>query len=203
MENRFFQNNEMQHDAESFYEGLGVSKDELLRIRELNFFVTFKHYWLNKDAYGDNEDLYPKESTTASGCLQAILKLAKDQKEYEMILITYNEYHEVAKEVLNKYISFHSEEMDEKDRKKVQFLTKMLEMLHKGLKEAHHDENNPELSESKEIISLVDMMKKVDMVKKANYDFIKYFRLATGKSMNDPTIDNLLDGALSASDTEI
>jgi len=181
------------HSQEGFFKALNLDKDIVLRCRERIFFSHFANSLQLMELF-DNRDEAPKEFTTITGDLQRVLSLITNPLEYEVTLLHFMGYEKMAMAAFSHYKFENSSEVSTEDKLKLQFL----KLLHK-LKEAH-DKQEEEKGEhsmdepsDENAIEHDAMINRIDLVKKANYNFNKYMELLGHPIKQDHSdVDNLL-----------
>jgi hypothetical protein len=155
-----------KHDEEQIHKALCLPDEVKDSVREKIFFSTFSNT-LVKDELLDDEDETPVELTTVTGILEKALGLASEQ-EYEYMLLTFNNTHDLANKGVMHYKMLNAKSESKEEKTKM----KLFELL-AGLKELDFVE------ESAEFRSLTpsNLVKRVKMVKKSNYNFEKYMEM--------------------------
>jgi hypothetical protein len=137
-------------------------------VREKILFSTFSNSLVKEELF-DSKDDVPAQLTTVTGILEKALNLASEQ-ERDFMLLTFNNTHDLAHKALVHYKIFNSNPETKEEKTKM----KLLELL-SGLKELDFED------ESAEFRSLTpsNLVKRVKMVKKSNYNFEKYMEMVT------------------------
>lgn len=157
-----------KHEEENLHRALGLTDEVKDTVREKIFFCTFSNGLVRDELFDDKDDA-PVELTTVTGTLQKALALANEE-EREYMLLTFNNTHDLAHKGIMHYRMMNSKPESKEDRTKM----KLLELL-SGLKELDFED------ESAEFRSLTpsNLVKRVKMVKKSNYNFEKYMEMVT------------------------
>jgi len=155
-----------KHEEENLHRALGLSDEVKDTVREKIFFCAFSN-GLVKDELFDDKDETPVELTTVTGTLQKALSLANEQ-EYDYMLLTFNSTHDLAHKGIMHYRMINSKAKTNEEKTKM----KLFELI-SSLKELEFVE------ESAEFRSLTpsNLVKRVKMVKKSNYNFEKYMEM--------------------------
>lgn len=189
---------QFNHSEEGFHSALGISKDLVIICRERIFFAHFANTLQSLELFVDRSDA-PREMTTVTGDLQRTLNMISDPLEYELTLIHFLTFHRLATEAFAHWKFQNDSENSKEDKLKLELL-----QLLKKLKSASEDDENEDDADQNPNngLSVETVMKRVDMVKKSNYDFGRYMELGGFpiRSNAHKDIDDLLKGLFSDRD---
>jgi len=177
-------NLEFTHDTSDIDQALHIPKEIKNAAIEKIIFSSVSNSLLGFELF-DNEDDRPAELRTITGDLQKTLSLVTDQLEYEYILFKFLHYHELVKTVMALYINLNYKAKDEEAKKSAEQIKKL--MVLKELLETDDEQRK------NSIVSFNNMYKKVDLVKKSNYNFQKYTEYVGNTKQVDDILDILRD----------
>lgn len=189
----FLKTAQFNHEAENFSEAIGISNETSTRVREIIFFSSMANKYQKDDLYGDSED-FPPGMNKVSGDLQRAVSLITTDEEYTELLLTFRPYQKLALETMahNRLVNDPELLNDPEilDDPKVVEKIKMLKMLQKIMKTLRSDDKvgiNDLNSDT--------MFKRVDLVKKSNYDFNTYWSLLRA-TFDFDSVDDIINNAL-------
>lgn len=185
---------QFNHSEEGFHSALGVDKNTVILCRERIFFSHFANTLQSLELFSDR-DLAPREMTTMTGDLKRTLEMITDPLEYEVTLIHFISFHRMATEAFAHWRFQNDSENSSEDKLKLQLLH-----LLKKLKDVSDDDDDKDDADSPHNNINVDtVMKRVDLVKKSQYNFSKYMELVGHpiKVNNHPDVDDMLRGLFS------
>ena len=164
---------EFNHEVEYITDALNLPKDIDQKCTEIIMFATIANYCVSTDMFDKKSDA-PRNLTTRTGDLEKALSLCSNKQEVYYILLMFNQIHQMA----NKCIGMT--ELDEENKKKLNIIFSImeLEMEHKG---------------EDVLMKPSDVVKRIKIVRKSNYNFDIYLQLLNGNSVDD-MINNILKG---------
>lgn len=177
----------LQHAEERINRALGIDDATMIQCRERVFFSHFANSLQAIELFSDR-DLAPREMVTVTGDLQRCLQMINNQEEYELTLLHFMGYHRIAQEAWAHWKFENDPENSKEDKLKLE-LVKML----KKLKDAHDKEENDDDDANDLNSDLHDtdqIVKRIDQVKKSNFNFPKYMELMGFKMHTE--VDNIL-----------
>jgi len=177
-----FQNIKLNHEVDDFKEALGLTKSLMNVCRERIFFSHFANNLMAIELY-DSKDAAPNDLTTISGDLQRCLKMITDPLEYEATLLFFSHYHEIAIHAFKYWKLEHAKDLTVEQKLKLSILKLTLEAAKKKV-ERENKEN---------VLLLSDLVQRIDVVVKSNYNFSKYMKII-GIPYDDGTsqVDDML-----------
>lgn len=195
----YFKNANFKHEEEDLHKAFGIEDDMYIRCRERVFFATIVGYLLCLELYGNKEDA-PRELTTVTGDLQRTLNMVTNEKEYDITLLHFMNYHQIAKAAVHHHYRTKDEEKKEEDTEdqlKQQIAKLVKKMIKKKIEreEGVQEEN----SDIHAVLDLEDMLDRLEKVKQSNKNFDKYMRLMGYQSYNHSDVDDLLNKTLAES----
>jgi hypothetical protein len=162
------------HSQEGFHSAMGVDKDLVILCRERIFFTHFANTLQSLELFADRDDA-PKEMTTMTGDLKRTLEMISDPLQYEVTLIHFISFHRMATEAFAHWKFMNDSNNSSEDKLKLELLN-LLKKL-KSAKDNEDDADQNEEDNPHNDINVDSVMKRVDIVKKAKYDFSKYMDL--------------------------
>lgn len=189
----FLKTTKFNHEADSFNVALGISEETMTIVREMVFFSTIANKYQRDELYGEED--YPPGMDKVSGDLQRCVGLIKTEEQYTQLLLNFRSYQNIAiqtvaiREVMDGKIE---NDDDPEFSKKVKTL-KMVEQIISKLKdeeEVKHDIND---------INKDTMFKRIDLVRKSEYNFDIYWSLLNA-SFNMDSVDQIINDALFGND---
>jgi hypothetical protein len=176
------------HEEENIHRALGVDNDTMIKCRERIFFCHFANTLQSIDLFND-VDLAPRELTTVTGDLKRCLEMISNEVEYEITLLHFMSYHRLAQEAFAHWKFENDPENSKEDKLKLE-LFKML----KKLKDAREKENDPDSNDlNSDLHDTDDIVKRIDQVKKSNYNFQKYMEAMGYKLKSHNDVDDMLN----------
>jgi uncharacterized protein (UPF0305 family) len=203
METKFIFN----HEITTFTDAIGINDDTRIKAREKIFFCAFSSALQRYDLYGEDDEkgICPRELKTLTGDLERVVKLATNELELYSMLIFFRQYEELA----IKSFAHYKVEKDLKNDEDVVKL-KILELIEhvQKLKQKEEDkeENDEEDIEMIDKMSKETMFKRIELVKKSNYNVDSYLKLLYKWSnhpfddSSDKEITQLLNNIVNQSD---
>ena len=159
-----------QHNAEKLYDAFGMSEAFDKKCREIIHFAAISNHLIAEELFDDRADA-PRSLTTLTGDLEKAISLCQNQDEVNYVLFNFNQFHDMAMDTLAKHKLLS--ELDGIKKEKLNVLLKMMEIK---LKEEAEDS-------SLQMISPMDMMNKVDLIKQSKHDFEKYLSLLSSDNL--------------------
>jgi hypothetical protein len=186
----------LQHAEERINLALGIDDTTMIQCRERIFFSHFANSLQAIELFSD-PDSAPREMVTVTGDLQRCLQMINNQEEYEITLLNFMSYYRLAQEAFAHWKFENDPENSKEDKLKLE-LFKML----KKLKESHdkEDKDSDDNDVNSDIQDTDDIIKRVDQVKKSNYNFSKYMELMGFKMKVHSEVDDMLRGLFSDND---
>lgn len=189
----FLKTTKFNHEADSFNVALGISEETMTIVREMVFFSTIANKYQREELYG--EENYPPGMDKVSGDLQRCLNLIKTEEQYTQLLLNFRSYQQIAIQTVAVREAMDGKLNNDEDpdlSKKLKAL-KMVEEIMKKLKdeeEVKYDIND---------INKDTMFKRIDLVKKSEYNFDIYLSLLNA-SFNMDSVDQIINDALFGND---
>lgn len=152
-----------KHEEENIHKALCLEDDIRDGVREKIFFCTFSNALVVEELYDDLDDA-PVQLKTVTGILEKAIGLATE-KEYDLLLLQFHNFHELAEAAYKHYRVINDKNIDRELKTKM----KILEML--GQLKDFSDDVKTEKLHTHEI------MKRITLVKKSNYNFDKYMEM--------------------------
>lgn len=159
-----------QHESEKIYDAFGMSKEFDKKCREIIHFAAISNHLIAEELFDNRADA-PRSLTTLTGDLEKAISLCQNQDEVNYVLFNFNQFHDMAIDILAKHKLLS--ELDGIKKEKLNVLLKMMEIK---LKEEAEDS-------SLQMISPMDMMNKVDLIKQSKHDFEKYLGLLISNNL--------------------
>jgi len=148
------------HDAACFSDGLGIDDATDKRCREIIFFSCVSNWLIANEFYGSFDDA-PRKLNTKTGDVEKCLSLVTNVMEKDYLLIIFEKFHQISLSTIAHYKLMT--ECDEKQKTKMQILFQLAKL--KAQEEKDGELINPE-----------HFFKKIEEVKKSNYNFEVYMR---------------------------
>ena len=202
-----FKHTTFNHDAENFFDAIGLT-DELMNLcKERVFFATFNNALNLLDFYEDPEDA-PRNLKTATGDFEKCLHLIDDQKEYEYTLMIFNKTHELAIQCIKRYSLLEMAKKDKQDSDKKVAMVKLLDLLTE-LK-MHHEEDEEVKEGINNGFTPKGLMKRVEYAKNCQGSFQVYLNMVDrykrqnnpNVNSTDPAVDDILKNLFNSDDNE-
>jgi hypothetical protein len=176
------------HEEEHINRALGVDDDTMIKCRERIFFCHFANTLQSIDLF-NNVDLAPRELTTVTGDLKRCLEMISNEVEYEITLLHFMSYHRLAQEAFAHWKFENDPENSKEDKLKLEIF-KML----KKIKDAREKEDDPDSNDlNSDLHDTDDIVKRIDKVKKSNYNFQKYMEAMGYKLKSHNDVDDMLN----------
>lgn len=169
---------QFNHEAENLHEALTVSSTQKQRCRERVFFAAFANALQGIELYED-EDERPREFHTKTGDLSRTLSLINDPLEYEYTLLMFLDLQPLAQDSFSKYKAMHDDDMDESDKKKLQLMMKLQDLVFEH--KSHEEDNKADMS-----VTPGTMIKRVELVKQSHYSWDTYYNMVKAKNFFRP-----------------
>lgn len=173
------------HSEEGFHAAIGADENLTIRCRERIFFTHFANTLQANELFKDR-DSSPREMTTVTGDLQRCIQAISDPLEYEIVLLNFMAYHNLATQAYAHYHFINDPENSSEDKLKLE-LMKMVSKLKKM------GENNGDDDKSDDI-SLDTVTNRIDVVKKSQYNFSRYMELMGYANKNYDEVDQMING---------
>jgi hypothetical protein len=187
-------NRSIDHSKDEFFACVEPTGVVYKNARERIFFYTFVNALLCFDMYEEVTEA-PMELRSSSGDLQTILKAITDPLEYELTLLMFFKYHEMALAAfklyrINQKIEEHSEDISPETKLKMSILKHALDLKAKAdsMKESKVSQNFEVPVEAMNPGSLISRIK---LCKDSNYNWEKYLRLLNGDDFVNKALNNI------------
>lgn len=195
----YFKHAIFKHEEQDLHRALDTDDDMYIRCRERIFFVTILGYLLCIELYGDVETA-PGELTTVTGDLDRLLSMITDEKEYDLTLLHFMSYRQMAKAAVRYYHKSKDKKEEEKkpniEDKLKQHISDLIGKAIKRQREGRHGDRNNDVYPD---FKMEDFLDRLEKVKLSNRNFDKYMRLMGFQSYDHSDVDDLLRRALSGS----
>lgn len=172
---------QFDHSQDSFKSALNIDDSVMTRCRERIFFSHFANTMQSVTLFPSREDA-PKELRTITGDLQLCIRDVTNALEYEVILLNFMHYHNMATKAFALWKVTNDSSQESLELKiKLEAMLKLHE-----LKTQHEGGNPPE-------ISIEKVMKRINLVIRSNYNFDKYLMLAGYAEKDYRDVDNIIN----------
>lgn len=195
----YFKNLNFKHEEEDLHKAFDVDEALYIRCRERIFFATIMGYLMCLELYEDKDDA-PRELKTVTGDIQRTLNLVTDEREYDITLLHFMNYHRIAKAAINHHYH-HKDEPKKEEDSEDQLKEQIAKLVKKMIKKKIEKEEGIEKEESAvhTVLDLEDLLDRIEKVQQSNNNFDKYMRLMGFQSYDHTDVDDLLKKTLSGS----
>lgn len=180
----FLKTQTIDHNQEDIGLALGLTIDAKRTCQERILFCSFANF-VQVNSLFDSRDEAPKDMTTCTGDLQRCLQMISDPLEYEYTLMMYLTLQRQSLKGIALYDVLNDKNMSKEDRKKVKLIQTMLEM------------QSDEESEDDLKADPLNLMRRIDLVKKSHANFDTYMNMVNSKIYRQTGGDFDIDSFLS------
>lgn len=189
------QNHKFDHQQETIYQALNVSRETMITCRERIFFCHFANSLQSIELFPSRDEA-PKQLTTVSGDLERVLSMTHDPLEYEITLLQFNMYQKMAGSAFAQWQM--ENDKDSEHAMKIQLLRllhKLKEASDKGKEKDGEDDIQDEVDGK---LTEENVVERIELVKKSKYNFSRYMQLVgfpiQGTNDSSFDVDGLLNG---------
>jgi len=163
------------HEAEGFYDAIGITDDIMMKCRERILFSTFTNALQSIELFEDRNDA-PRELTTITGDFQKTLSIIEDEIEYAYTLMEFSKTHEMGVEAFARW-ELQRRAKNSKTNKKKSMMLDIMDMLTELKMEHEKTSNETADINLKYGFTPKGLLKRVELTKNSQYDFNVYLNM--------------------------